>query len=308
MINHDFEPYNLNSNNIFSTPEGVVPFTICYVPRNSDELTEKFGRFNKCVHNWFYLRIGKSLDKVIRLTTEEFEKLGLPRGRFNSNFVSGEYHIGEEETNVRVDLQGDDDFRFWVAEGLLGKYYGSSGLKLPKIRTIRKPSLKLYEKASIYGKKDLSGTRESEFELIGLLKDKRTPSSIEVPGRYLTSSAVIHSSRGKKPSRVRVMNYGYIWNRNKTYFQDPETEEFFVLPNEDPNPRAIRIFKRRGLVPPFKGIVGYDTLNKATFREEDKVKAIRENLYFDGTLRDMFVIMKNEGISFNPEIEDKYRL
>lgn len=309
-MNSTFDPFNINKNNISSPTKGVVPFTVCYVPENSKELTEKFGRFDNCYYDWFYLRTGNSLDEVISRTSEEFEKLGLPQGRFNPTFISGEYQIDGSQVNVQVELKDSEDFRFWVAEGLIGEFYTSSDLDLPKISTNRTPSLKLYEKASIFGRDDAFGTEESKFDLIELLKDEKTACSIEIPGKYLTKRAVFDASRGRAPSDVRVMNYGYIWERKETYFQDPETGEAFILPNHDlPDENHIKKFyAKKDAKLPVKGVVGFDPLERLTFREMDKVHLNRDNLYFDGTLRDMFVIMKERGIGFIPEIEEKYQL
>lgn len=258
---------------------GEVPFTVVRLPR-----TEHMALENPMIrYDCHFLRTGESRRGVIDATVVEFRGYGFPDGRFNPEWVSGTFKFGEGTVLLEVNPQGVKGFNFWVAEGLLGEFYKQKGADFPRIRTDRKPTRKLYGCAY----PNCHEAKTSEHDLVKLLTDSEELCSIRMASLFLDRKKTWDAARGICPADVKVMNYGLVWDKHATYFVNPEIDEGYQLSNKGPN----------------SGVVS--RTDTVTFREADKVTPGRDNLFFDGSLQDMFKILQNSGIGFDKGVTDK---
>lgn len=143
----------------------------------------------------------------------------------------------------------------------------------PKIRTNRQPTKKLYDWVLNNSHK----IKEYCGNLVGLLRDPEEACSIMLIPQYLNKIQSFPAAKGGCPAKIRIMNYGYIWNRHSTYFEDPDTGSWYELQNQTPESVISKI----------KGF---------TFRECDKVHIGRDYLFYDGSLGDIFLQLKESGV------------
>jgi hypothetical protein len=276
--------------------DGNVAFTVVSLPQTKYGVHENPNIY----YDFYYLRTGVSREDALSMAKAEFEAYGFAAGRFDPEWVSGVYKFGKNSIELELNPDTIKGFNFWVAEGLIGQYFDDNFEKsqFPDIKTAREPTRKLYKNSFV----DCHESKESEHDLVSLLTDIEEPSSIMVASRYLERGQAFQASKARCPAKIRVMNYGYIWEQYSTFFEDLDTEAWYQLMNKDTlsKEERTRSIERLKEKIPEPGIVS--KINGYTFREADKVGQDKSFLFFDGSLQDMFNILHKAGIKFDDGI------
>jgi hypothetical protein len=276
--------------------DGNVIFTVVSLPQTKHGVNENPNIY----YDFYYLRTGVSREDALSTAKAEFEAYGFAAGRFDPEWVSGVYKFGKNSIELELNPDTIKGFNFWVAEGLIGAYFddNSERSQFPMIRTIREPTRKLYRDSFV----DCHKSKESEHDLVSLLTDIEEPCSIMVASEYLKSGEAFQASKARCPAKIRIMNYGYIWEQHSTFFEDPDSETWYQLMNKDiiSKEERKRWIERHKEKIPLPGIVS--KINGYTFREADKVYQDKSFLFFDGSLQDMFNLLQKAGIKFDDGI------
>ena len=275
--------------------EGEVPFTVVRLPETRLGVQEE----PLVQYDFYYLRTGTSRQDALERACEEFREYGFVDGRFDPEWVAGVYHIDGTDVLLDIDWDTAKGLNFWVAEGLLGTFYRDNHVEtFPRIRTDRKNTLKLYKGVI----SDCHKAKESEQDLVDLLRDPEEPCSIMLKPMYLEQTKAWKAANGRCPADLQIMNYGYIWNKRSTFFEDPDSEVWYRLMNKDTLSEEDRRSYRKdfGMEYPRPDVVS--AIKSFTFREADKVPDGRDNLFFDGSLQDVFNILKGSGVGFEEGI------
>jgi len=263
------DPFQIKKAKIHKLSE-EVPFTVLRLPRTKNRINEE----PHILYDFHYLRAGTTSEDAIDKAKAEFKNYGFPDERFDPEWISGTFAFKDNNITVNPNWDTVKGFNFWTAEGLIGEFYNECNIKpFPKIRTNRQPTKKLYDQAFTNSHK----IEEYNGNLIDLLRDPEEACSIMLVPQYLDKIRAFHAAKGDCPAKIRIMNYGHIWNRFSTYFEDPDTGSWYELQNKIPG----------SVISEIKGF---------TFRECDKVHTGRDHLFYDGSLDDIFLQLKESGV------------
>ncbi len=288
MINpHDIERFRIDE------LKERMPFTIVRFPQTPYGLNEE----PRAHYDYNYLRVSRTLEEAVEKSKDEFLKYGFSEGRFIPDWLTGNFVIGDGRVEIKPDWNKVKGFNFWIPEGLIGEYFNNIVKReFPKIETPRERTKRIYR--SIH---DCSNIEEYDGDLIQLLRSPDEECSIILVSRFLDKFRASQAGIGHCPGDIQVMNYARIWGRHSTYFKHPETEQWYQLLNKDViNESQARFSEECGIkVPKLNMVVRIDG---ATFRECDKVGGDRNMLFFDGSLEDIFEMLKERGVGFEEGI------
>ncbi len=294
LDNMVIDPFDIELSRIHKLSE-EVPFTVVKIPRTAYNAKEDIN----IPYNFHYLRTGTTCKEAVDEANTEFGGYGIPEGRFDPEWISGIYAFKGDEIIVNPNPDTVKGFNFWVAEGLLGEYYkDNTDRDYPQIKTLRKQGQKLYDNL-IHNPS--FNPKESEYDLIELLTDPKVPCFIKLTPEYLDEIETFNAAKGECPSGIKIMNYGSIWESHSTFFKDPDSCEWYQLANKDIIPEGDELFTKKF----FGKVLKPRTVMRGaiqSFREQDKVLVERGYLYYDGTLRDIFLKLEKEGIEFEEGI------
>lgn len=266
------DPFQIKRAKIHKLSE-EVPFTVLRLPRTKNRVKEE----PHILYDFHYLRTGTTHQAAIDKAKAEFKNYGFPDGRFDPEWISGTFAFKNNHITIEPNWDTVKGFNFWVAEGSIGEYYNENDIKpFPKIRTNRQPTKKLYNSV-ITNSHEIE---EYKGNLVDLLRDQEEACSIMLVPQYLDKIKAFHAAKGDCPAKIRIMNYGHIWNRFSTYFENPDTGSWYELQNKTPESVISKI-------------------NGYTFRECDKVHIRRDHLFYDGSLDDIFLELKKAGVKYD---------
>ena len=275
---------------------GKVAFSVVFLPR-TDYATRNELRV---VHDSYFLRTGEKRETILEKIKSEFGRYGISEGSYNPLWISGSFAFSGNEVVLEVDEDTIKGFNYWVPQGILGEVFRERQGTFPRIRTNIKRTGKLYKNTF----HDITDTRETDEGLVNMLRNETVPCSIMLTSEFLNESDAWNAGRGRLPGDIRIMNYGRIWGRFSTYFEDPNDGKWYQLLNKDCISESQRedymqIYKRT--LPELGKISG---IGACTFRECDKVPAGRGFLYFDGSVKDAFRLLKESGVKLEEGIFD----
>lgn len=270
---------------------GSTFFSVVSLPRTDYKINEDL----RVHHDTYFLRTGESRQRIVADAQKEFESYGFSKGRFDPNWLSGRFSFKPDNCTLEADKDTVKGFNFWVAEGLIGELIRERKLPFPKIRTNREKTLKLYRNVF----HDLTDVRLADEGLVDMLTAQSEPCSLVMPPTFLDKYQAGQAASGRFPGEIRIMNYGQIWDEFSTFFEDPDSGEWYKMPNTEIKMERKRLFgqKEPKRVPPKVRTISKD--KGFTFREMDKVPIGRGFLYFDGSMQDVFKILADSGVKVN---------
>ncbi len=199
-------------------------------------------------------------------------------------WLYGHFEIHENLVEVKPEFESVKGFNFWVAEGLIGLSYNEKGLKIPKINTPRQLTRKLYDTVH-----DIKCPREYKISLFELLRSTENAATVILNSTYLAEDEIRNAANGRVPGELRIINNGKVSGpSHTTYFQNPNTQQCFRLTNAEGSVEG----QREGLV------IKADEIN---FRHIDKI-CERSSLFYDGSIEDIFIMLKERGVDFDEGI------
>jgi len=269
---------------------GDVPYTVLHLNIERDD--------------FYYMRTGSLIGEAIEKATTEFKKKEFTEKEFNPKYNTGFISFQDEEAVIYpYRVQG---MNFWVAEGLVFTYFNDKKLQSPKIRTARVPTKKLFE--IIYYKPHEAV--ESDRNLAELLTDPEKTCRIDI-AKVLKDPKDISDKfkledaayRGGSPAELAIMNYGYIWGKHSTFFEDPDIKQWnnsgqwYQLLNKETFSKDERKWQKKVHKKELPKLNTVCKIKGYTFSEVDKVMP-SDQYFFDGSLKDVFEILKESGVKF----------
>jgi len=285
------DPFNIERAKLVGF-SGDVPFTVVRLSETEYGVKEE----PHVQYDFYYMRTGNSRQDAINRAKSEFEEYMFTEERFNPEWVSGVYRFLDKAVELEINQDTLKGFNFWVAEGLLGKFYKDNFAqeKFPNIKTLRRSTQRLYERMLT----DCYEAKESGQDLVSLLTDQEEACSIILAPTYLDRTYAFHAANGNCPAKFRIMNYGRIWGEHSSFFEDPNTGACYQLINKNIIPKRDRAFYREKFGKEFPKLGIVSKINGFIFREVDKIGIDKSYLFFDGTLQDIFKILQKAGIKF----------
>lgn len=265
-----------------------VPYTVLY-------LSTKDTR--DPTYDFYYMRTSSSIDKAVKKVTEEFKKKGFSSKKFEPDYNTGIISFYGKEAVIKPEkIQG---MNFWVAEGLVCAYFRDKKLQVPKIRTERTATKKLFEEMH-YKPHEV---KEVDKSLADLLTDPERTCCVDMARVVKESSPTKDlfelekaADRGGCLTELAIMNYGSIWGKHSTFFEDPDTEQWYQLINKNKSSKFSDAEKELFKEEYEKEMSKLSTIfkiKKFTFSEADKVNP-SDSYFFDGSMKEVFEILQKE--------------
>lgn len=264
-------PYDIKRSKIHSL-KGRVPYTVLYLPQNF-----KIG----VLQNYFYLRTALTIDRAVDQASKEFKGYGFKPRYFTPDYNKGSIYFGKEE--IIIKQRRRKTISHWVAEALVWHFYKEKELEMPKIRTERNPTKKLYNIP--YEDEPL---KESKKDLVELITSKDKACVIRLAPAYSNGYF------GLNRTTEAIRNCSSHFAQYATFFHDPDTRLWYGL-----------LLKQRahGLVDSTRCCLRLNKIKKmgsepiiAALHKFGMVGNFAGSYFFDGSLQDIFEILKKSGI------------
>ena len=288
-----FEQF-LDRRSVIHSLEGKVAYTVMHFP--IDKLRKQVPREMKYSpdRDVYTLRTANSVDEAVQTATEEIKtELGFDTKLFNPRYNTGDIIFDDKEVIVISSKKSIRGMTHWVAEGLVGMYLNDvkDGRR---VRTERKPTGKLYQLHHYEFK--LHNIMEAKLDLVELLTGQEQI-YIKLSPTYKNEDLLFQASRGNEPIIPSIINFGSVRHdarhRDSSYkpvtgFLDPDTNMVYSLLH------GTKIIEK---LVETKGEWVQDNIQGPWENMEWHKIAWLPNYFFDGSLKDIFNLLKEKGIT-----------
>jgi hypothetical protein len=240
----------------------------------------------------FYLRTGNSTEEIVSQAEQEFTEEDV-----NFEFNTGAFEVTGDMISVSPLISLG--LTHLVAEALFYKGMVEMDETLSAVRTIRQPSLKVYNHLRF----GVTEIEESDESLFDLLTNPEQPARISITGvdphdEFMHSIRYGNLARGFPQSRPVVMNYGYIAGSRASFIVDGKytspDAKWYVLPND--------ILSLDSIKRCFSDSAKLGTISRSLTHDFDEADKVTEKVGFDGTLRDLVSVLIEGGIKLDPSL------
>ncbi len=281
-------PFQIEQSQIHSLSQNV-PYTVLQLRNVNDTEIAK----PMVLYDFYYMRTAPSIEKAVKKAEQEFKNRGFKPAQFTPDYSVGTIQFKEGEAIIKPTPASIKGMNFWVPEGLVSEYFSNNNIETPKIKTERTPTKKLYKQ--IYKPHEIT---ESDVDLVKLLRDPEKTCKIRLSRVYKGNLELSDAAGGDSPAKSAIMNYGYIWDRHTTIFQDPETDLWYNLLNKNTLSKNGREDYKKLLGKKLPKLHTLYKVESDTFREADKVEC-NNHYFFDGSMKDVFEILRKSGVKFD---------
>lgn len=271
--------YNAKLTDVHKT-EGKVSFAVAMLPHTPYWEEEE----PHVLYDWYFLRTGESIEKAKNNIGDFLIKEGFSRQRFNGNYLLGDILFKDKEILVKPIPETINGFNFWIAEGLIGDYFDKHNKEIPKIRTLRTATKKLFKDGC-----NVNNMEESSHSILNLITDVEKRSVINIAPLYLKQYPwqLAQNKRGK--GKLSIFNSGKIGESYMTVFRNPDTKNLYHILNKEIYSKQERdVFSKNSLKLP-----KLNTITKAESITFEGSCEVSERFFFDGSLNDVFEILKD---------------